>query len=538
MRPYTILIILLLGYGLTGWAEEEVNVGISDPYAVYDVPNMDKPVYLEEVTDPVFGTKFRRVVGDPGTDIITRDGDNIGTWGKDARHHYSKDQAWNADESLLMMQNRDGGSPTYLFLDGSTYEVLFGEPSKWPGGDRRWHQAIEYRNILIFADGDELCWFDVRQNRKTRIWSGNDLPISDIDGIGMGEGNTSDDGRLIILTNQSEMFVVDMDSWPDKRVGPLCSIRDGKVSNSATLAHTTMSPSGKYAVLKIHDGSESVFRVYDVDPLTLALTPRILPDTFIIGGCHRSGQDGFIHRLNHEDVSVNPFDNNEDVAIGRGKGDCDHSGRSATDPPEIITVNGGKVGNTIMVRLRDGQTTSLTEYESPQGIEEATSNHNSARNIHKTAWMFIGYKTNKVGNRYNGEIVALKKDGSGNIRRLVHHRTGARDIGNNYRAEAHTAPSPSGSKLIWASNWLYQGDGSNDEPQGYVLELEQVGVLILGDADGNGHVDMADTIKTAQFVVGIRPVPFYESAADVDGEDGVTMKDAILIARMAIGAIE
>jgi len=31
-----------------------------------------------------------------------------GTWGSDARHHYSKDQPWNSDGTLIALQNGGG----------------------------------------------------------------------------------------------------------------------------------------------------------------------------------------------------------------------------------------------------------------------------------------------------------------------------------------------------------------------------------------------------------------------------------------------
>jgi hypothetical protein len=47
------------------------------------------------------------------------------------------------------------------------------------------------------------------------------------------------------------------------------------------------------------------------------------------------------------------------------------------------------------------------------------------------------------------EIVALRTDGSGEIRRIAHTRSSKHD----YRSEAHASPSPDGSQVIWASNW-------------------------------------------------------------------------------------
>src|SRR6266542_1166321 len=73
---------------------------VTDPTTVYSVPAVPRPAYLA-TTIALFGTTITRITGDAGTPLngIT------GTWGTDARHHYSKDQPWNADQTLIAMQN-------------------------------------------------------------------------------------------------------------------------------------------------------------------------------------------------------------------------------------------------------------------------------------------------------------------------------------------------------------------------------------------------------------------------------------------------
>jgi len=41
-------------------------------------------------------------------------------------------QPWNADETLITVENRDGGSPSPLSLDGSTYQPKSGSCSNYP----------------------------------------------------------------------------------------------------------------------------------------------------------------------------------------------------------------------------------------------------------------------------------------------------------------------------------------------------------------------------------------------------------------------
>ena len=91
-------------------------------------------------------------------------------------------------------------------------------------------RAHERINVV----GNELMWFDVVSCVKTRNWT---LPFA-VNGIGPSEGNSSDDGRFVALTDSARVFVVDMDpqpplqAYPAQRIGPAidvsnCGLADG-----------------------------------------------------------------------------------------------------------------------------------------------------------------------------------------------------------------------------------------------------------------------------------------------------------------------
>ena len=89
-------------------------------------PDVPRPGYLRPTSDPTFGSTVIRVSGDPGSPIVAKDGRTLGTWGNHVRPIYSKQQAWNRDGSLLFLYNPGGkgGSPSYVLVDGNTYEPL------------------------------------------------------------------------------------------------------------------------------------------------------------------------------------------------------------------------------------------------------------------------------------------------------------------------------------------------------------------------------------------------------------------------------
>src|SRR5439155_13878349 len=89
-----------------------------------------------------------------------------------------------------------------------------------------------------------------------------------------------------------------------------------------------------------------------------------------IGSGEGNPSNGYIYALGHADVAVNPFDNNEDVLVGRDQ--CF---------PSSGQVNGVVVSNVMMARLRDGQITALTDPDN-----EAFASHVSTRNINRPGW--------------------------------------------------------------------------------------------------------------------------------------------------------
>src|SRR6058998_1974651 len=94
----------------------------ADPTRAVGPPPVARPGYLAPILDPTFGTQVVRVANDVGASTAPVSG----TWGSDARHVYSKQQPWNSDETMISIENRSGGSPSPLILDGTTYQPKSG----------------------------------------------------------------------------------------------------------------------------------------------------------------------------------------------------------------------------------------------------------------------------------------------------------------------------------------------------------------------------------------------------------------------------
>ena len=397
---------------------------VTDSARVFVEPALPVPGYLAPSTDSTFGTTVARITGDPGTAL--GGGSFSGTWSTEARHHFFTDQPWNSDGSLLALQNR--GSPSTLFLDGRTYAPRYGRCPDL--GDDRWHPGFDHPHERIATQGAELMWYDVTQCVETRTWS---LPFA-VDGIGSGNGNPSADGRFIALGDTSRVFVVDMDpqppfaAYPAERIGPAFDLSACGLVGGCKVSWFSITPSGKYVVASYADGHP---RVLDVDPVTLALTPHELPAT--APRCAGDPAQGFTYDVTQADLARNPFDGDEDVLVGQ-----EHCGNVGG------LLDGQLVGDVVMVRLRDGALTPLTD-----PTKEAYVQSVSARNDRRPGWVYVGYYP-QDGKRFSDEIVAVKLDGSRSVERLAYKRSAYQGC---YRCVPHPVPSRDGRRVLWASNW-------------------------------------------------------------------------------------
>jgi hypothetical protein len=446
---------------------------LTDPDAVFGAVNTPRPPYLDAVIDPTFGTRLQRISGLAGTALPL--GVGGGAWAVDSRHHYSKDQPWNSDGTLLMLENK--GTPRRVALDGHSYLPRYEECANYDRGDDRWHPSPQYPHVRINAKGTELSWFDVVTCTKLRSWT---LPFA-VRMIGDGEGNPSLDGRYLALCDSSRMFVVDMDPrppyapYPNVRIGPVYDFLAGCTLPECRLGWVSVSPSGKYVVCK-YGGDYP--RVFDLDPQTLALTPRPMPES--APRCHGTAAQGFIYDLGHCDMALNPFDGNEDVLIGQ-----EHCGwRGAT-------VAGQRIGGVVMARLRDGAITPLTD-----PTNEAYPHHISTQNIDRPGWAYVGYYP-QPGKRFSDEIVAVKMNGSRQVERWAHKHSDTQDC---YRCESHAVPSRDGRRVVWASNWAIDCTdcGAKDEVKAYVVDARadtngstpwRAPVIVSADASGSWDAD-------------------------------------------------
>lgn len=344
--------------------------------------------YLTSVTDPKFGSKVVKVTEPlgpvPGLDL---------TWGKVARHHYSIDQAWNADQTLLVL---DRGTKPRVYLDGGTYKPLMARPDP---GEIRWHPRQADFMIFVSAQGAGL--WHVKKNEPHII-----NPLSGYRDANFGDhkGNPSDDGKMIAITAKRDdgkavVFAVNLETGE--------KLADIDMSSEHKIGHTSVSPKGGLIVAhswRSTDEQSYRRRVFTLDGKLLQTWTEY-------------------ERPGHGDFTVD--NNGDEVFVGRSKSD-----------PERWQI--------IKRRLVDGHVTILSP--------PCFASHVSARNIRDPGWVFATFTKGNARPAfapYKSEITALAIDGSQRVRRLVQTHA----VSQGYLTEPHGSPSPDGRRVIFASNW-------------------------------------------------------------------------------------
>ena len=425
-----------------------------------------KPGYLIPTREATYFGTLARIAGDVGSAYVPCSAPPC-RWALQVRQTYSKIQPWNSNGTLLAIDNNDAKGmkfgPSHLLLDGAHYTVLDFPKYPYPGfGEYRWHPSQPYVQIAVDNKGSELKWVDVRTGKTDRNHSWKFEPGA-VQGIGMGEGNPSDDARYIALGRTTEVtpgrflthvFAVDMlgnrmgdTSWtvPDCDLAP---------NDNCDVGWFTISPDGHFLVVKYADQGDSAAdnrdctRVFDFNRTTLAFTPHAMTEAVPCGrrmdGTPLDERAGWVHPLKHADLT----------------------GRSAAQAA-LIGINSclntaNRVGRILRVDLSTGRQVTLSPPDvgsnPPRWFTEAPAMHVSCRNVDRPGWCFVSYDA-APGKRFDDEIVALSTDGRGAVERFARQHSFDGDPmlteTQQFRAEPHAVPSRDGRRVVWSSNWCW-----------------------------------------------------------------------------------
>jgi hypothetical protein len=402
------------------------------------MPALGQPPAGVTFFDPAFGSRLTRITDARHFDPEPRPG---------LFPLYSKREAWNADETRLLLASDDGRT---LLFDGRTYEyraTLDGVG----GDDVMWHPSNP--NLVLWTgDADEvpaLFAEDVTNSHRQELFRFEGYEFANT----RGEGNLSADGRSFAVVEAS----TDPESGDTRFQRLLLLSIDGDATalHATEVAHldlpptldgfdwVSVSPSGNYVVVDYATTSDGPFQGVEV-------------------------YDRHFRRKWHKPLGAGHSDLGVDAA-----------GKEFL----VMDVYDPDTDRTVYKRfdLANGHETVLFD------LDPSFDQHVSCRNQRLTDWCFVStfdYIARLEDDEddwlpFEDEIFALKVDGSHAVRRLAHHHSrryspDTPDADTSvYYAEPHATVSRSATRVLFGSNWRHDVD-QVDAVDAYVADISRI----------------------------------------------------------------
>lgn len=411
---FTLLIIFL--FNCLSFAQWITN---HDP--VYH-GNYSQPQYLKPFMDPNFGKSITRI-----TNARTNGFAGIVP-------HYSKREAWNSDESLMILSTCSGET---LLLNGTDYSFIR-VLTDVVGEDIFWHPTDP--SIIYYCPSNVLYSYNVNTDQSLVIHEFADYTFANT----RGEGNLSRDGRYYAFAGAVYDNSTNETSIKDLVVYDISSnVIIKKLSLPPVLNDfdwVSISPLGNYVVVD--------YATKDAG------------------------------RFNGVEVYDRMFNFIWQKPLGAGHSDLgiDETGNEFL----IMGVYDEGLNKTIIKKfnLTNGEETALLDFSWSFDL------HISCRNEARYRWCIIstfdgeGRLTddNLSWLPFEDEVFALKIDGSGEVQRLAHHHSRRfspdfpdRDV-SNYYAEPHATVSRDGGRILFGSNWR-ENIGRDSSMDTYIIDF-------------------------------------------------------------------
>jgi|GEM_PF-643724 len=371
----------------------------------YPMQNVSKPAYLDSYVDPSFGTTIRRI-------------SNVGNGGT-VKPMYSTIQAWNADESYMILYERNAG---HQLLNGMTYEFIRYLDDIRPDDIEQIFWDFDDPNIFYYLESgsDDFIRYNVNTSTKEVIVNLDDITTNCNGSISMGND-------------------VQMMSWDSDVIGFRCN-------NDRVYSYTI---------------STGALREFNVDNVNYtAPMPGPSGDRFYHRRDIYGANGNYQRRLNESNI--------EHSCIGKlANGDDGHFAVAFSAAP-----NGSCMGNIVQHNMRTGACTPLISED--QGYPYPKSGTHISALAHKNTqggWVaasMVGFQEDGQS-LLDQELVLARADAQGNVTvcRIGHHRSDENEF--DYFGEPHASISPTGTRVIFASDWSGSQDGQSIDT--YVVEL-------------------------------------------------------------------
>jgi hypothetical protein len=393
---------------------------------------LEKPDLLKPYIDPAFGGKVVRI--------------SSAQYGAVIKPMYSTMQSWNADESKLVLYHTGGAmAPGHYLYDGFTY-ALIGQLDIVTSSIEEvfWHHSdpdIFFYVSSLFSQYGSLIKYNVRTHTEEEL-----VNFSAVCGV----------DRVIKAGNN-----VMMQSMDDDLFGFRCGIADKDIA----------------FVYSIKNGLSATLAIGEGTPYEPWYAPIPVPsgNHYLLGGTVLSDN---LQRVEHE---LDLFEFHSHASIGQMSDGTDALFATAFEYSPLGCdgdVDDG-LGLLVVHNLNNGKCRNVLS-DSRNYSEPLSGTHVSAVAYQWPGWVAmssIGYdRLNYLSNQRKAPLLlsevylANTAPDATQVCRLAHHRSTGKDAANalyaGYLGEPHATISPSGTRIMFGSDW--HDSGSVDT---YVIEL-------------------------------------------------------------------
>jgi hypothetical protein len=376
--------------------------GLVQDKQAHPMTTLALPTVGSMVVDPEFHTRIRRI-----TAVQAGSGDSA------IVPLYTTISAWNADESFLILFNIGGQHQLY---DGKTYRFIRNLDITPPDLEQvYWHTSDP--DLLYYVAGEQFIRYHVQAGTKDMLHNFSSLCGTSSVTNGADPMFTSWDSHRLGLACGNQMFIYDISTDSVLGPKPVTGTPPAQVSASGTLAYLE---AGTGQVL---DASLNLVR-----SLTLQA-----PDNHASLGRLANGHDTWNGTVYD--------DGNDDAA--------------------------SNVGSLVTWDLTNG--TGGAVIGPKTGYPYPPDGHVSAMAYRQPGWIFVSTYGNTNGQGLLDLENLVANTNTGAVCRVGRHRSWGKantQLQDPYWAEAHTVPSPTGTRAAFASDW---GNGTTVDT--YILEL-------------------------------------------------------------------
>lgn len=397
-----VAIFILLPLYLDG---QDLTTGlIVNDLSEHNMQDIAKPAYLETITDPSFGTTIRRI-SDAGVGGVIKP-------------MYSTIQAWNANESLMILYNQLSG--IHQLLDGQNYNFIRHLNDISPADIEQIFWDYNNSDIFYYPENitDDFIKYKVSTQTKEILF--NMATVSSCSGE-------------IYLGNDVQMM-----AWDSDLVTFRCD-------NSAAYSY------------RISTGELTTFSILNIASAAPSAGP--------------SGSYFYHDKSVYDDIGNFEYDLNqssvEHSCMGKlASGDDAYYAIAFAEGPE-----GGCIGDIIAHDLTTGDCFPVISQS--QGYDYPQSGTHMSANAHKNTeggWIaasMMGYDQDGQSLLDQELVIARAAEGNVEVCRIGHHRSDEEEF--DYWGEPHATMSPTGTRVLFGSDWSGAEDGQSVDS--YVVEL-------------------------------------------------------------------